>query len=36
MQKLRAIEEAVRTNTTTLRDVGYEMKELERKLSGGY
>ena len=34
--EVRALEEAVRTNTTSLRDVGYEMKELERKLSGGY
>mgnify|MGYP003653200750 FL=1 len=34
--EVRALEESVRTNTTSLRDVGYEMKELERKLSGGY
>jgi len=34
--EVRALEEAVRTNTTSLRDIGYEMKELERKLSGGY
>jgi|TARA_R110002095_G_scaffold216379_1_gene213367 chromosome segregation ATPase len=34
--EVRALEEAVRTNTTSVRDIGYEMKELERKLSGGY
>ena len=34
--EVRALEEAVRTNTTSLRDINYEMKELERKLSGGY
>ena len=35
-KELRAMEELVRANTNNIRDIGYEMKELERKLSGGY
>ena len=34
--EVRALEDLIRANTDNIRDIGYEMKELERKLSGGY
>jgi len=34
--EVRALEDLIRANTNNIRDIGYEMKELERKLSGGY
>ena len=34
--EVRAIEELVRANKDNIRDMGYDMKELERLLSGGY
>jgi|TARA_R100001594_G_scaffold42329_1_gene74374 hypothetical protein len=34
--QVRALEDLVRANKDNIRDMGYEMKELERLLSGGY
>jgi len=34
--EVRALEDLIRANTDNIRDIGYDMKELERKLSGGY
>ena len=34
--EVRALEDLIRANKDNIRDMGYEMKELERKLSGGY
>ena len=34
--EVRALEDLIRANTDNIRDIGYEIKELERKLSGGY
>ena len=34
--EVRALEDLIRANKDNIRDIGYEMKELERKLSGGY
>ena len=34
--EVRALEDLIRANTNNIRDIGYDMKELERKLSGGY
>ena len=34
--ELQAIEEIVRTNSDTIRQFKYDMKDLERQLSGGY
>ena len=34
--EVRALEDLIRANTDNIRDMGYDMKELERKLSGGY
>ena len=34
--EVRAIEELVRANKDNILDMGYDMKELERLLSGGY
>ena len=35
-KQVRALEDLVRANTDNIRDIGYEIKELERKMSGGY
>ena len=34
--EVRALEDLIRANTDNIRDMGYDMKELERKMSGGY
>ena len=34
--EVRAMEDLIRANKDNIRDIGYEMKALERKLSGGY
>ena len=34
--EVRALEDLIRANTDNIRDIGYEIKELERKMSGGY
>ena len=34
--EVRALEDLIRANTNNIRDIGYEIKELERKMSGGY
>ena len=34
--EVRALEDLIRANTNNIRDIGYEIKELERQLSGGY
>ena len=34
--EVRALEDLIRANKDNIRDMGYDMKELERLLSGGY
>ena len=34
--ELQALEEIVRTNSDSIRQFKYDMKDLERQLSGGY